>query len=477
MGGNAKLDKFTGVGTVLAGKYRIERVVGTGGMGVVAVARHLRLGSRVAVKLMLPRPEDSERSVARFLREARTACRITNSHVARVFDVDLREDGVPYIVMEYLEGDTLAAVIRRESMLDVSGSVDDLLAACEALAEAHVLGIVHRDLKPGNLFRARLAGRNAYELKVLDFGISKTFESSPDDVASVTTGKSFVGSPPYMSPEQITSPGSVDARTDIWSLGVVLYECLTGTSPFAATTVGATCARILHEDPPPPSELRAEIPPALDERVLRCFSKDPAGRYQTILELAQALAPFGSEASGRSLSSLESHWANSEPGPGIDAAIDSDRGDLTTETAVEPVPSLAVIMHSTFRRLPRGFGVGGVVVLTLVLAALALVGAPWLRGGHDQAQSARPADASAVSVPPVALPPPPPLASAPSTGTLEPRALAEPSKPVGRVRARPAPRSRPEASSAPVPSSASTAAPPVTSAASTDPEAIYTDRK
>jgi eukaryotic-like serine/threonine-protein kinase len=478
MGGNAKLDKFTGIGAVLAGKYRMERVVGTGGMGVVAVARHLRLGSRVAVKFMLPRPGDSERSVARFLKEARTASRITNPHVARVFDVDLRDDGFPYIVMEYLQGDTLAAAIRRDSALDVPGSVDDLLAACEALAEAHALGIVHRDLKPGNLFRARVAGSNAYVLKVLDFGISKTFETDPEDVGSITTGTSFLGSPPYMSPEQITSPGSVDSRTDIWSLGVVLYECLTGTSPFAATTVGATCARILHEDPLPPSKLRSEVPSALDDWVLRCFSKDPGGRYQTILELARALAPFGSGASGRSLSSLESLWTTAEPGPREWPAVDSDSGDLRTETAAEPGPSLAVMMHSTVRRLPRGISVGGVVVLTLMLTAVAVVGVPWLRGPRDGIQGApHPASASAGIVPSVALPLPSPVSSAASARTLEPRGLAVPPTPVASVRARRAPPPRPQSSNVPAPSSLLTALSPAPSAAPQDPESMYTYRK
>jgi serine/threonine protein kinase len=478
MGANTNLDEFMGVGTVLAGKYRVERVVGTGGMGVVAVARHLRLGRRVAVKVMLPRPEDSERSVARFLREARTASRITSSHVARVFDVDLREDGIPYIVMEYLEGDTLAAIIRRESALDVEGSVDDLLAACETLAEAHALGIVHRDLKPGNLFRSCSAGRRTHVLKVLDFGISKTFETGRDEVASITTGKSFVGSPPYMSPEQITSPASVDSRTDIWSLGVVLYECLTGISPFAAATVGATCARILHETPAPPSELRSELPAALDERVLRCLTKDPAGRYQTILELARELAPFASAGSGRSLSSIESHWATGPRGSDLDTAFNSEVGDLSTETAVEPVPSLAVLVHSTFRRLPRGFGVGGVVALTVLIAGLAVVATPRLRGKHTETRpAARQSDSSVASIPPVVLPATWPVSPALSIETFEaPVPTARP-KPLGSVRAQTEVRSRPQSSSVPLPSAASSVAEPVTSATESDPEAIYTYRK
>jgi serine/threonine-protein kinase len=487
MGGSAKLDQFAGVGSVLAGKYRLERVVGAGGMGVVAVARHLRLGSRVAVKLMLPRPDDSERSVARFVREARTASRLTSAHVARVFDVDLREDGVPYIVMEFLDGETLGAALRRAPRLDVTEIVDDLLAACEALAEAHSLGVVHRDLKPGNLFRSRSGGRKAHVLKVLDFGISKTFESGPEEVASVTTGRSFVGSPPYMSPEQITSPGSVDARTDIWSLGVVFYECLTGTSPFAATTVGATCARILHEEPRPPSELRTELTLELDATALRCLSKAPEGRYQTVLELARALAPFGSEATQRSLSSLESQWANAEGAPSVEAALDSDRGDLSTETGIEPVPSLAGLMQSTFRRLPRGLGVGGMVALALVLIGLVVGGARVLRGSNSQAPTAvRQTAATGAGVPSVPASAPASVPLLPSAASPAAHPARDTSQPEAGTRPKPASRARAESARG-APSTLATAlapratptepAKPAPTTAPTDPEAIYTDRK
>ncbi len=480
MGGESKLDSLTGVGTVLSGKYRVERVVGSGGMGAVAVARHLRLGSRVAVKFMLPRPDDSERSVARFLREARTASRITSSHVARVFDVDLREDGVPYIVMEYLEGETLASTLRRESALPVEGSVDDVLAACEALTEAHALGIVHRDLKPGNLFRARLAGRPHHLLKVLDFGISKTFDSQPEEAASVTTGKGFIGSPPYMSPEQITAPGQVDSRTDVWSLGVVLYECLTGISPFSAPTVGATCARILHEAPRPPSELRPGLPAALDRCVLRALARLAGERHQTVLELARELAPFGTDASSRTLSSIESLREHAASAAELEPSAVQGRPELSTETAFDPVASLAGVMQSSFLRMPRrvGIGVGG--GLALVVVGGVVLGTRWLGSSGDEVRTFdRPVAATAVPSPAIA----PALPSPPASGgdQREPppstQAKAAPNVPA-KVGPRPRLAATPAApSSAPQKPPPLPAAPPPASVAPSDPEAIYTDRK
>jgi eukaryotic-like serine/threonine-protein kinase len=296
-----EIEQFVRLGSVLAGKYRIQRVLGVGGMGVVVAAQHLQLGETVAIKFLLPRVLGTRKSAQRFLREARASSRLKSSSVARVFDTDVRDDGAAFIVMEYLDGEPLSAQLQRERKLSVTSAVDVVLEACTALAEAHARGIVHRDLKPANLFIARTAG-NLKLVKVLDFGISKLLES--DAESDHTTGDSVMGSPPYMSPEQLSQPSSVDHRSDIWSVGVVLYEVSTGKSPFAAGSFAETCARILQHDPPGIAELDPSLPAALGAVVARCLQKDRALRFPSILALAQQLEPFGSERSTSSLRAI-----------------------------------------------------------------------------------------------------------------------------------------------------------------------------
>jgi serine/threonine-protein kinase len=287
-------------GVVLAGKYRIERVLGQGGMGVVAAAYHLHLEQRVALKLMLPHALASGESVTRFLREARAAARITSEHVARVFDVGTLETGAPYIAMEYLEGSDLSQLLASRGRLPVEEAIEYLLQACEALAEAHRVGIVHRDLKPGNLYLAqRLDGQRL--IKVLDFGISKMSGASQSDALATRTS-ALMGSPLYMSPEQMGSSRDVDARSDIWALGVVLHEMLAGAPPFDGETLPQVCARVMSEPPPPLHERAPGLPPAVYDVVNRCLQKLPAARFQSIAELAQALEPV---ASGRARQSVE----------------------------------------------------------------------------------------------------------------------------------------------------------------------------
>jgi eukaryotic-like serine/threonine-protein kinase len=288
-------------GVVLAGKYRIERVLGQGGMGVVAAAYHLHLEQRVALKLMLPHAMASGESVSRFLREARAAARITSDHVARVFDVGTLDTGAPYIAMEYLEGADLSQLLASRGRLPVDEAVEYLLQACEALAEAHSVGIVHRDLKPGNLYLAqRVDGQRL--IKVLDFGISKMSGASAQSDALATRTSALMGSPLYMSPEQMGSSRDVDARSDIWALGVVLHELLSGSPPFDGETLPQVCARVMSEPPPPLHERAPGLPPAVYDVVSRCLQKLPAARFQSIAELAHALEPI---ASGRARQSVE----------------------------------------------------------------------------------------------------------------------------------------------------------------------------
>ena len=282
------------VGEVVAGKYRLDRVLGRGGMGLVMAATHVQLQQRVALKFLRADMLDNPQVVLRFTREAQAAARIQGPHVARVLDVGELPSGAPYMVMEYLDGDDLERTLRRRGALPPSEAVDLLLEGAEAVAEAHALGIVHRDLKPANLFLARYPGGRQI-VKVLDFGISKVQE--PAGTPGLTQPASMFGSPPYMAPEQVRSARSADARSDIWSLGAVLYEVLTQSLPFPAESYQAQFAAILLNDPAPPRTLRPEIPPGLEAVILRCLHKDPAQRFQEVASLAFALAPFGSPSS------------------------------------------------------------------------------------------------------------------------------------------------------------------------------------
>jgi serine/threonine-protein kinase len=282
-------------GEVLAGTYRIERVLGEGGMGVVLLGRHIRLDKQVAIKLLRPEAVRAL-GVQRFIQEARIAAKLKGEHVARVFDVD-EIGGTPYLVMEYLEGSTLAAELDREGPFPIERAVDCVLQAAEALAEAHALGIVHRDVKLENLFLARLPdGRE--RVKLLDFGVSKILGAD-----SLTRTAALVGSPVYMAPEQLESSKDVDARADIWSLGVVLFELLTNAQPFQGDSLPQLCVAIREHEAPALSELRPDAPAQLDLAVRRCLAKNRDQRYSTIGELAADLAPLASEVARTSAES------------------------------------------------------------------------------------------------------------------------------------------------------------------------------
>src|SRR5262245_41329189 len=225
-----------GEGTMLADKYRVERVLGRGGMGVVVAATHVELDQRVALKFLLPEAMESVEVVERFAREARAAVKIESEHVARVIDVGKLENGLPYMVMEYLNGRDLAALLDEQIKLSIDDALEYTLQACEAIAQAHALGIIHRDLKPANLFVTNRADGTT-SIKVLDFGISKVSlaGSSPAEM-NLTQTAAIMGSPTYMSPEQMRASRDVDPRADIWALGVIMYELLAGQPPFMGST-------------------------------------------------------------------------------------------------------------------------------------------------------------------------------------------------------------------------------------------------
>lgn len=279
------------IGEVLAGKYRIDRVLGQGGMGVVVAATHVHLRQQVAIKFLLKGARGDV--VARFLREARAAARLKSEHVARVLDVGELPNGSPYMVMEYLEGSDLEGVLAQRGPLPVDEAVLHVLQACEAIAEAHAAGIVHRDLKPANLFLTRMPDGSG-SVKVLDFGISKdTTEDPTEQSASLTRTTAVLGSPSYMAPEQMRSTRDADARADIWSLGVILYELLTGAVPFVAESFVELALKVISEEPASPRSYRPDLPPALEAAILRCIRKEPQERFPNVGELAAAIAPFG----------------------------------------------------------------------------------------------------------------------------------------------------------------------------------------
>ena len=276
-------------GQILTGKYRVEGVLGEGGMGIVLAAHHLHLDKRVALKFLRPEVATNRELVARFSNEARSAAKIQSEHVARVLDVGVLDDGSPYMVMEYLEGTDLAALIKQRGSVPGPEAIEYVLQACEALAEAHVAGIVHRDLKPANLFLTRRADGSP-SVKVLDFGISKAALSNDGAGQALTQTAAVLGSPSYMAPEQLKSARQADPRTDIWALGIILHELTTGACAFQADTVPELYVSILQA---PPTALRQRLPdapPALEAVLLRCLEKDPARRYASVGELALALA-------------------------------------------------------------------------------------------------------------------------------------------------------------------------------------------
>ena len=284
-------------GDVLAGRFRVERVLGVGGMGSVFAAEDLRFARQVAIKLMLPDLMEIPEFAGRFAREAQASSSLSSEHAARVFEVGTLPDGSPYMVLELLQGRDLDRVSRSRGPLPIQEAVQYVLETCHAIAEAHGLGIVHRDLKPSNLYLTERQGA-ARIIKVLDFGISKSTKleggggGGPGEQQTLTATDSTLGSPHYMSPEQLRSAKNVDRRTDIWSLGIILHKLLTGNLAFETDSVGAHLAAIVADPPTPLRYRRPEAPEGLEAVILRCLQKDLSLRFQNVGQLALALAPF-----------------------------------------------------------------------------------------------------------------------------------------------------------------------------------------
>jgi serine/threonine protein kinase len=329
------------VGDVLDGKYRILDVLGVGGMGVVVAATHVMLGQKVAIKLLLPHSLQNAVVVARFEREAKAAAALRSEHVARVADVGRLPGGEPFMVMELLEGSNLDDIVEKDGPLAPDVAVNYVLQACEAIAEAHALGIIHRDLKPHNLFlTTRVDGTPL--VKVLDFGISKV----PNEDSILTQSRDVMGSPLYMSPEQLQGVRGVDARSDLWALGAILFRLITGRTPFDGETMAKLVSRVVTEKPRDIRRLRPDIPDGLAAVIERCLRKDPAERYPDVATLAQALDPFAAHRSVRPAQRVVAA-SNRPPPPGAPPAAAPTREDAARVTARVPPSETAPPQAST----------------------------------------------------------------------------------------------------------------------------------
>lgn len=410
-------------GDLIAGKYEVIKLIGTGGMGYVVSAMHVELGEVVALKFLRPEALQIEELVERFAREARAAAKIRSEHVARVFDVGVLPDGVPFIVMEHLAGQDLADVLQERGPLPVKVAVEYVMQACEALAAAHASGVVHRDIKPENLFLTKHAQGLDF-IKILDFGISKV-ALAPGGKRGFVRTMMPLGSPVYMSPEQIRSSDQVDARTDIWSLGCVLFELLTGTVAFNEPSLMQLSAAILEHDPVPLRALVEDAPPELEEVILRCLEKDVENRYGNIAELAIALYPF---APRRSRISAERCYhalknaglecpefeveiqsvfppSNGEMAPASGPQRTLTRGALTgrgLKTSARRTNAAAVVDNEELETIRPGkkYKVAGVLALIAATAVGAFQLAQY-RSGNGQAAgvAAAPAKAAQASIP------------------------------------------------------------------------------
>ena len=443
-------------------------------MGVVFAARHRELEQRVAIKFLLPEFAEQGMAAERFRREARAAARMRGEHVCRVLDVGTIESGIPFMVMEYLEGRDLASELDRRGQLPVEEAVGYLLEACEALAEAHVAGIIHRDLKPANLFLETRAD-GSRRVKVLDFGVSKLLLSLSEGAGALTKTSSLVGSPLYMSPEQLDSARDVDARTDVWALGVVLFELLTGSTPFRGETIPQLVAAVLQDAPvrlPPHAQ---PLPPGLEEVMCRALAKQRDKRYGSVAELAQALAPYAPSRARESvarISRLLSVRAEaSEPSVRVPTA-----GVVTPlragESRAQTAPSWDRPASSRGRKL-----VWVIAALVVVVAAAARF-LSWRNTPEAPAaeatEAARPAEGPA-ALPVPAAAPAQPAALAPGAtldANVEPAEqlpkesaiaapAAAPSQPTAAPRARPEPSAaRPAQEGRPRPSEKPAVVPP-----------------
>ena len=447
------------IGEVVAGKYRVDEVLGAGGMGVVVAATHTAIDQRVALKFILPGALKGPESVERFLREAKASVRLKGEHIARVYDVGTLATGAPFIVMELLEGADLAKLARRQAPLPVSDAAEYVLQACEALIEAHANGIIHRDLKPQNLFVTRRMNGTPL-VKVLDFGIFKATGPAAIGQLSLTDSTVVLGSPLYMAPEQMRAARNADARSDVWSLGVILYELLAGRVPFDGETVTELCLKVTTEPPQPLVALRDGLPPELVGIVMRCLEKEPTKRYATVAQLAAALEPFSTSTQR---GALDRPWRSlvdtvDQLEIGVDSLRSPSQDKAGTGVTWGATGAESKAPSSKRRGFVGGMAVGVVVSIAAAVGAYVVATRRPLPPVTTAATEA-PAVQAQVKAPAIVIaspPPPPPPAIEPSALPVA-SALASAAPP---PRPTAVPRIRPGKAASVAPSSTAVVAPP-----------------
>ena len=425
-------------GAIVAERYRLERPLASGGMGTIWVARHLQLDVDVAVKFMSEAVDGAPSGRARFEREAKSAARLRTPHVVRTYDYGV-DDGTPFLAMELLEGESLEAKLRREAPLSLPVTAAIFRQIAKGLSEAHDLGIVHRDLKPANIFMARAASEEV--VKILDFGIAK--ETRDLIVDDETKSGVLLGSPHHMSPEQARG-GRVDARSDLWSLGVVLFRMVTAEKPFAGTNVGDIIAKICADAIPRPSAFVPSLPASIDEFFNRALARNPAVRFQSVQEMS---AMFDRAAGLEAEVTLTPARVVLAPSMDVTARDEVTRGVDAGVTPVDAEPTAmgttsdrAIAAPARSRSTVRTVALVGVPILTIVIGFYA-----WPRSAPlpERAESAAPqVSAASTAAKEITVAPQP---SASSILTASESATAAPSASMGPRPTGTLPKPRPTA--------------------------------
>jgi serine/threonine-protein kinase len=414
--------------TLVAGKYRLERFLARGGMGSIWVARDERLRRTVAVKFMEP-DYTSPESRARFEREAQAAAQLATPHVVQVYDHGI-DDGTPFIVMELLEGEDLAQRLKREHRLSLPDAAVIAVQIGRALRRAHTAGIVHRDLKPQNVFLAR--GDDAIVAKILDFGVAK---ANLGDEGETTRTGDVIGSPKYMSPEQARGLKAVDHRSDLWSLGVILFRAVTGKPPFDGDSATDVIVKICAEPVPAATEIAPDLPAELDPFFKRALARDPAQRFQTAGELVDAFAELA-RAGGSRTSVIDGTGAVAGRGPlpshsspgatPLSGRRDSELSVPMTPLAIAPGEGTLSNASSSPIPRPRGSRAPGLIGLGVAAAAAALIGAALLLRARPPKDGSPPTTGVVAAAPPVDSAPPAPALGADTATARAPEPVVAP---------------------------------------------------